>query len=54
MLAALSIDYTLAPLSKSTSSSGKKQWREREVVTALYMDHKEVLAVNERDIEGDF
>ena len=54
MLAALSIDYTLTPLSTSSGSSDKKQWKEREVVTAIYMDHKDVLAVSEREVEGDF
>ncbi|KIP07649.1 hypothetical protein PHLGIDRAFT_105415 [Phlebiopsis gigantea 11061_1 CR5-6] len=54
VLAALSVDYTLTPLTKSHGSPKTKKWREREVVTAVYLDHREVLAVSERDIEGAF
>lgn len=54
VLAALSIDYTLTPLPKTSGSAGGKRWREREVVTAIYEKHKDVLAVTEREIEGDF
>lgn len=53
VLAALSIEYTLTPAPKS-SLSGAKQWKEREVVTALYLDHQDILAITERDVEGDF
>lgn len=53
VLSALSINYTLTPLPKS-STSDEKRWKEREVVTALYMDHQDVLAVSEREVVGDF
>ena len=54
MLSALSINYTLTPLPESSSNSHEKRWKEREVVTALYMDRHEVLAVSEREVVGDF
>ena len=49
-LSALSIYYTLTPIGDDAS----KRWREKEVVSALYHDRQEVLAVDEREIVGDF
>ena len=31
-----------------------QRWREKEVVSALYHDRQEVLAVDEREIVGNF
>lgn len=31
-----------------------KKWKEKEVVSALYVDRQEVLAVDEREILGEF
>jgi len=50
VLSALSIYYTLTPIGDDTS----KRWREKEVVSALYQDRREVLAVDEREIVGKF
>jgi len=49
-LSALSIYYTLTPIGDDAS----QRWREKEVVTALYFGRQEVLAVDEREIVGDF
>lgn len=49
-LSALSIYYTLTPIGDNAS----KRWREKEVVSALYHDRQEVLAVEERVIVGNF
>ena len=46
-LSALAINYTLL-----RSESG--EWREREVIAALYADKHEFLAIDERNIQGDF
>ena len=54
LLSALSIDYTLTPLSKSTSDPSQNRWREREVVSALYVDGEEILAVSEQELLGNF
>jgi len=52
-LSALSIDYTLTPT--TVDMFGKViAWKEREVVMALYLDREEILADDERDVEGDF
>jgi len=42
--------------SQATLDMGTKpsKWRELEVVTAIYEDHKQRLATSEREIEGDF
>ena len=48
ILSALSIQYTLSPSSDPTS----RQWREREIVTAIYPDRQEVLVVEERTVMG--
>ena len=53
VLSALSIDYTLTPLSTS-SSPAETRWLEREVVRALYPGRQHVLATEEREIEGAF
>ncbi|KAF8910629.1 Metallo-dependent phosphatase-like protein [Gymnopilus junonius] len=50
-LSALSIHYTLEPVGSDPSS---RSWREREVVSALYPDRREVIVSDERVIEGDF
>ena len=49
-LSALSIQYTLTPIGVDAS----RRWREKEVVSALYNDRQEVLAVEEREIVGNF
>lgn len=49
-LSALSIYYTLTPIGDDAS----QRWREKEVVSALYLDRQEVLAVYEREVVGDF
>lgn len=54
VLSALSINYTLTPLSDPSDTDDQKKWTEREVVTALYMDHHDVLAVSEKEVTGDF
>lgn len=37
------------------SGEGKHQkWQEREVVSALYADRQEILAIDEREVVGDF
>lgn len=53
MLSALSITYTLTPVdAKMDDMEGK--WKEREVVTAIYQDRREVLAADERIIKGNY
>lgn len=55
MLSALSIEYSLTPEEGSSKSDQKeKRWKEREVVSAVYEDHREVLATSEREVVGDF
>jgi hypothetical protein len=54
VLSALSITYTLSPVSVDKADGPEAEWKEREVVTALYMDRQEVLAVDERTIKGNF
>jgi hypothetical protein len=49
VLSALSIHYTLTPLDRM-----EKRWEEREIVSALYPDREEVLAVDVREVIGDF
>ncbi|KAI0319218.1 Metallo-dependent phosphatase-like protein [Amylostereum chailletii] len=50
VLSALSVEYSLRPLSKSSTS---RRWRETEVVTALYGSGEEVVLVDEgRDVYG--
>ena len=49
-LSALSIYYTLTPIGDDAS----QRWREKEVVSALYHDRQEVLAIEEREIVGKF
>jgi len=50
VLSALSIHYTLTPIGNDSS----RRWQEKEVVSALYPDRQEVLAVEEREIVGNF
>ena len=50
VLSALSIYYTLTPIGDDASG----RWQEREVVSALYPDRQQVLAVEEREIVGHF
>ena len=54
VLSALSIDYTLTPVSKSITNPGENRWKEREIVTALYVDGEEVIAVSEKELIGSF
>ncbi|KAI9511831.1 Metallo-dependent phosphatase-like protein [Russula earlei] len=51
-LSALSVEYSLKPVLPPSSS--EKQWREQEVVKAIYLDHSVILVDEERDIFGDF
>ncbi|KAF8150019.1 Metallo-dependent phosphatase-like protein [Crassisporium funariophilum] len=50
VLSALSIHYTLSPIGDDESN----RWQEKEVVSALYADHTEVLVTNERELVGHF
>ncbi|KAJ3567473.1 hypothetical protein NP233_g6342 [Leucocoprinus birnbaumii] len=50
VLSALSIHYTLEPIGEPEG----KRWLETEVVSALYPDRRDVLAIDEREIVGDF
>jgi hypothetical protein len=52
VLAALSITYTLTPLDKPQVAA-ETRWKERETIVAVYVDHEEVLIVDERTIVGD-
>jgi len=49
VLSALSIYYTLTPIPGEIN-----KWIEREVVSALYKDRREVLADDSREVIGDF
>ena len=49
VLSALSIDYSLVPLAHTPG-----KWKEREVVTAVYVDREEILAVSEQELVGNF
>ncbi|ESK87261.1 serine-threonine protein phosphatase [Moniliophthora roreri MCA 2997] len=51
-LSALSIHYTLTPV--SGSAAGEQKWIEKEVVSALYADRQELIVVDEREVIGDF
>ncbi|KAF9267871.1 Metallo-dependent phosphatase [Marasmius fiardii PR-910] len=56
-LSALSVHYTLTPLPKEAGAGTRKEeqkWIEKEVVSALYVDRQEIIAVDEREVEGDF
>jgi len=60
-LSALSIHYTLTPIGSTPDDSPagdnhKRQqvWKETEVVTAIYEGREELLARNDRQVEGDF
>ncbi|KAI0783648.1 Metallo-dependent phosphatase [Abortiporus biennis] len=52
-LSALSIHYTLTPTQNDVNGK-PTSWKEREIVTALYIDREEVLADDERDVMGNF
>ncbi|KAI0342803.1 Metallo-dependent phosphatase [Trametopsis cervina] len=49
VLSALSVKYSLTPV-----DGDQKRWKEREVVSAVYPDHQDVLAVSEREVAGEF
>jgi len=53
VLSALSIHYTLTP-GQRTGPGNQRAWTEREVVSALYPKHREVLVDQERQVVGDF
>ncbi|KZP22815.1 Metallo-dependent phosphatase [Athelia psychrophila] len=53
-LSALSIEYTLAPVSGETETGGEREWQETEVVTAIYEKRRDVLALDERRVFGEF
>ncbi|KAF9004016.1 Metallo-dependent phosphatase-like protein [Cyathus striatus] len=50
VLSALSIHYSFRPI----GDDAKKQWIEKEVVSAIYADRREVLVEEERVVVGDF
>ncbi|KAL5526468.1 hypothetical protein ACEPAF_8191 [Sanghuangporus sanghuang] len=56
VLSALSIQYTLTPPSAAVDSNAgsgtSRQWKEREIVTAIYPERQEVLVVEERTVLG--
>ncbi|KAL0953276.1 hypothetical protein HGRIS_004526 [Hohenbuehelia grisea] len=55
VLSALSIHYTLTPVSSEDNGDpSQKKWREREVVSALYPDRQVILVDDEKDVHGDF
>ncbi|KAI0091237.1 Metallo-dependent phosphatase-like protein [Irpex rosettiformis] len=56
VLSALSIEYSLTPISaeEGLSTGNQKLWKEREVVSAVYEDHKEILASSEQELVGEF
>ena len=56
MLSALSIEYSLTPLSAEVdlSNGAQQRWKEREVVSAVYEDRQEILATSEREVSGEF
>lgn len=53
VLSALSIRYTLTPVLGEGEEDGKR-WQEREEISAVYEDRREVLVVDEREVVGDF
>jgi len=57
-LSALSVHYTLTPVvskkSDENDATKPKIFKEKEIVTALYMDRTEILAEDEREVQGDF
>ncbi|KZT73029.1 Metallo-dependent phosphatase [Daedalea quercina L-15889] len=55
VLSALSIEYTLTPLSVTDPSSpSEARWLEREVVSALYPGRRDILVDEERQVQGAF
>ena len=46
VLSALSVEYSLMPEKQAL------HWTEKEVVTAIYADHQEVLLTEERELVG--
>ncbi|CAK5268383.1 unnamed protein product [Mycena citricolor] len=50
VLSALSIHYTFTPVGDDAAG----QWKEREVVSALYPDRQEIIIDLERDVVGEF
>ncbi|EJD06841.1 Metallo-dependent phosphatase [Fomitiporia mediterranea MF3/22] len=51
-LSALSIQYILSPSEPSPGDKAQRKWSEREVITAIYPDHQDVLVVEERELMG--
>ncbi|GAW09713.1 Metallo-dependent phosphatase [Lentinula edodes] len=54
VLSALSIHYTFTPVFDPENTGAKQIWLEREVVSALYEEHQEVIADEQRVVVGDF
>ncbi|KAH9850383.1 Metallo-dependent phosphatase [Lenzites betulinus] len=52
-LSALSVTYTLTPISRNADAAQQK-WIEKEVVKAVYVDREDLLASDEREVVGDF
>lgn len=48
-LSALSVEYSLVPV----ASNGVEKWVEEEVIRALYVDKREVLVHDVREIEHE-
>lgn len=53
VLSALSIHYTLTPVGNAEHPR-EQRWKEREIVSALYVDRRDVLIDEEREVVGDF
>jgi hypothetical protein len=49
VLSALSIEYSLVPV----TSNGIEKWVEEEVIRALYVDRREILAYDVREIDDE-
>lgn len=50
-MSALSITYSITPL--SSTEDGEKRWIERETVVAVYLDGRDLIADDVREITGD-
>ncbi|KAJ4480002.1 Metallo-dependent phosphatase-like protein [Lentinula aciculospora] len=54
VLSALSIHYTFTPIVDPENTGPKQRWLEREVVSALYEKHQEVITDEQKEVVGDF
>ncbi|TFK75176.1 Metallo-dependent phosphatase [Pluteus cervinus] len=53
VLSALSIHYTFTPIGDAENPE-EQEWREREVISALYPDRQDVLVDEQRHVVGNF